>query len=77
MNWIGFICTLQPTHFTTCEKCVQEMARNGKKMAGKCTYFGKIAVQNMGYFESLQFASKYVQIIEILEMCGKAVHKLR
>jgi hypothetical protein len=33
-------------------------------------------VQNMGYIESLQFACKYVQNIEILEMCGKAVHKL-
>jgi hypothetical protein len=60
MNWIGFICTLQLTHFTKFEKCVQEMARNGKKMPGKCSYFGKIAirrasdlesVQNMGYIE--------------------------
>jgi hypothetical protein len=32
-------------------------------------------VQNMGYIESLQFACKYVQLIKILEMCGKAVQK--
>jgi hypothetical protein len=65
MNWIGFISTLQPTHFTKYEKCVLEMARNGKKMAGKCTYFSKIAIprasdwksaQNMEYIESLTFA---------------------
>jgi hypothetical protein len=84
MNWIGFICTLQLAHFTKYEKCEQEMARNGKKMPGKCTCLGKIAIQHaldwksvhVGYIESLQFACKYVHFIKILEMCGKAVHKL-
>jgi hypothetical protein len=73
MNWIGFIYTLQPTHFTKCEKCVQEMARKCLEHVHIFSEIGNLYKK----WDLLNHCNLLVNMyIKILEMCGKAVQTM-